>query len=88
VGEVLGGNVAEYAEKRARAFAAELLLSREHAARTYFKSDSLETAIEALSNDHEVSEQLVGWQLQNAPGVILSPDETAVLNGITGDYLS
>jgi len=87
LGEVLGGNVAEHAEKRARAFAAELLLPRRLAETIFRESVFLGAAIQQMKAQFEVSEELIGWQLRNASGLSLSPDETTILNRITGDYL-
>jgi len=86
VGEVLGGTVAEYAEKRARAFAAELLMPRSVAARHFISATSLNDAVSSLNSKFEVSEELVGWQLLNADGIVFSPDERTILSGITNKY--
>ncbi|QNU62091.1 ImmA/IrrE family metallo-endopeptidase [Vreelandella titanicae] len=66
--EVLNGNTPERLEKRARAFAAELMLPREIASNQVRNSTSLEKAITTLSQEYEVSESLVCWQIINSPG--------------------
>ena len=53
-------------EKRARAFAAELLLPREAAAQLIQKAQSLEESITQLSNTYRVSEKLVTLQIKNS----------------------
>ena len=53
-------------EKRARAFAAELLLPREAAAQVIQKTQSLEESITQLSNTYRVSEKLVTLQIKNS----------------------
>lgn len=66
VAEVLNGNSPERLEKRARAFAAELLLPREAAAQLIQKAQSLEESITQLSNTYRVSEKLVTLQIKNS----------------------
>jgi Zn-dependent peptidase ImmA (M78 family) len=85
LGEILGGRVAEHAEKRARAFAAELLLPRKIAASTFRHAESLQATIDQLKNKFQVSEELIAWQLRNASDITLSTDESTILNRITGD---
>ncbi|MFP4204105.1 MAG: ImmA/IrrE family metallo-endopeptidase [Opitutales bacterium] len=87
LGEVLGGNVAEHAEKRARAFAAELLLPRKLAEIIFRQSESLESAIQQMKEQYQVSEELIGWQLRNAAGLTLSADEATTLDRTTANYL-
>lgn len=66
VAEVLNGNSPEHLEKRARAFAAELLLPREVAALVIQKTESLQESITQLSNTYRVSEKLVTLQIKNS----------------------
>ncbi|MGE6606490.1 ImmA/IrrE family metallo-endopeptidase [Halomonas sp. NPDC076908] len=66
--EVLNGNTPERLEKRARAFAAELMLPREVVAVEVRMTTSLEKAIAKLSQEYEVSESLVCWQVINSTG--------------------
>lgn len=66
VAEVLNGNSPERLEKRARAFAAELLLPRATAAQAIQDATSLEVAVIALSNSFKVSEKLVSLQIKNS----------------------
>lgn len=55
----------EYLEKRARAFAAELLLPRELACQ-YIMNECERIDIESLARRYEVSEELAAWQIINA----------------------
>ncbi|OOC09604.1 ImmA/IrrE family metallo-endopeptidase [Thioalkalivibrio halophilus] len=66
VAEVLGGRTPEYPEKRARAFAAELLLPRDVAARAVEQSADLTEAAERLRADYRVSRELLAWQITNS----------------------
>ena len=66
VAEVLNGNSPERLEKRARAFAAELLLPRATAEAVVRSAISLETAVTELSNTFKVSEKLVSLQIKNS----------------------
>jgi len=43
-------------------------------------------AVSSLNSKFEVSEELVGWQLLNADGIVFSPDERTILSGITNKY--
>lgn len=65
-GEVLGGRVPEYAEKRARAFQAEYLLPREIAAEVVRNAASLEDAARDLQSTYRVSTELLAWQINNS----------------------
>jgi hypothetical protein len=90
VGEVLGGRVPEYAEKRARAFAAELLLPREVAASAIYTSATLTAAIAQLQQRFQVSRELTAWQMTNSGAfAALSSEEQALLSKIkrAGDWL-
>ena len=69
--EVLGGRTPEWIEKRARAFAAELLLPRRLAENSLDQVDTsdtenIERCIENLSRTFEVSRALVTHVLWNA----------------------
>jgi len=79
VAEVLGGEVDSESEKRANAFAAEALLPQVHAIEVLRNAPSLREAVETLARTHQVSRQLVAYQLHNAPGVELSEDEQVAL---------
>ena len=81
VGEVLGGRAPEYAEKRARAFAAEFLLPREATAAVIRSAATLPAAIEQLQQRFQVGRELTAWQITNS-GAILSPEEQALLSEI------
>ncbi len=90
VGEVLGGRVPEYAKKRARAFAAELLLPREVAASAIYTSATLTAAIAQLQQRFQVSRELTAWQMTNSGAfAALSSEEQALLSKIkrAGDWL-
>lgn len=77
--EVLGGEMDSESEKRANAFAAELLLPQAHAARVFRSEISLSATVEQLTRSHQVSRQLVAYQLHNAAGVQLSEEERVAL---------
>ncbi len=82
--EVLGGRTPEYAEKRARAFAAELLLPREAAADNVRKAGSLSEAIAQLQQTYHVSKALLGWQIRNSSAFHrLSLDEQSMIERMT-----
>lgn len=66
VAEVLNGNTPERLEKRARAFAAELLLPRQAVEDHVRKFSELRLAVKTLSSDYAVSEELVCWQVINS----------------------
>lgn len=66
VAEVLNGNTPERLEKRARAFAAELLLPRATAAQAIKNAANLEVVVSELSNTFKVSEKLVSLQIKNS----------------------
>ena len=82
--EVLGGRTPEYAEKRARAFAAELLLPREAAADKVRNAGSLSEAVEQLQQTYHVSKALLGWQIRNSSAFRqLSIDEQSMIERMT-----
>tara|TARA_R110001599_G_scaffold77796_2_gene211943 strand:+ start:78 stop:1472 length:1395 start_codon:yes stop_codon:yes gene_type:complete len=75
VAEVLNGNTPERLEKRARAFAAELLLPRSVAVETVRTMNSLDAAVMRLSSTYEVSMELVSWQIINSDSYVLLADD-------------
>lgn len=76
VAEVLNGRTPEALEKRARAFAAELLLPREAAAHYVRMKSQIIEAVDSLNRDYGVSKELVCWQIQNSDAYsTLSQDE-------------
>lgn len=80
VAEVLGGLTPEYVEKRARAFAAELLLPRETAAARVREAADLRLAIEQLQQEYQVSNELIKWQISNSSAFeSLSVTEQSIL---------
>jgi len=64
--EVLGGATPLRLEKRANAFAAELLLPRELAARTATQSPSIDEALYELRDAYKVSRHVAAWQIKNS----------------------
>ncbi|WP_421620823.1 ImmA/IrrE family metallo-endopeptidase [Alkalilimnicola ehrlichii] len=79
-GEVLGGRVPEYPEKRARAFAAEFLLPREAVAEEVRRHPSLPEAAHALQERHRVSAELLAWQINNSEAwVTLGENERTLI---------
>lgn len=83
VAEVLGGEVDSESEKRANAFAAELLVPQAHAIQMLRQAPDLKSAVAALTQSHRVSRQLVAYQLLNAPGGGLSEEEKVILRNYT-----
>lgn len=65
-GEVLGGRIPEYLEKRARAFAAEFLLPREAAEEAMRHRGTLEDSARYLQRTYKVSTELLAWQINNS----------------------
>lgn len=85
VAEVLNGATPERLEKRARAFAAELLLPRSIAAKYVRTAHSLKRAVEQLSADYDVSRELVCWQIHNSEAVkALTERELTLLDTLKG----
>ncbi len=78
--EVLGGRTAENVEKRARAFAAELLLPRSVAADVFlsYQGDD-QAAIEVIRKKFGVSAELLAWQVKNS-GRDVPPESLARLS--------
>jgi len=73
--EVLGGASPSRPERRANAFAAELLLPQSAAARVVQSEDSIRAALDRLCTDFGVGQQLAAWQILNGPaGEKLTPD--------------
>lgn len=66
LGDVIGGNSPPLLEKRARAFAAEFLLPRNHASRQVKESPDIEHALRTLARDFNVSEHLAANQIRNS----------------------
>jgi Zn-dependent peptidase ImmA (M78 family) len=64
--EILGGQVLPALEQRANAFAAEILLPREEAARTYRQATTLEAAVRTLVEGFDVSRQVAKAQIKNS----------------------
>jgi Zn-dependent peptidase ImmA (M78 family) len=69
--EMFGGATPVHLEKRARAFAAELLLPREVASSAVAISTSLLAAARQLQDDYGVSREIVAWQISNGTGMDL-----------------
>lgn len=85
VGEVLGGRVPVLPEKRARAFAAEFLLPRDTAAEYVRSVPTLIEAIDQLSQDFGVSEEVAAWQVWNGPArPALREEEHAIIKSRFG----
>jgi plasmid maintenance system antidote protein VapI len=86
VAEVLNGETPERLEKRARAFAAELLLPRETAANAIKDrrdTNNLKELIVRLTEIFQVSTELVCWQIQNsAVSETLSIEEKMLLKAL------
>jgi Zn-dependent peptidase ImmA (M78 family) len=86
-GEVLQGRTPEYPEKRARAFAAELLLPRAAAQRVVQESSSIEGAASVLQQRYRVSRELLVWQITNSPVYsVLNSDDLTVLDRLQAGY--
>lgn len=83
VGEVLGGRVSNYAEKRARAFAAELLIPRETASSFFKNRPTPEETVEAIRQQFRVSTEVVAWQILNYLGHTLNHDQESRLKRMT-----
>jgi len=74
--EVFGGATPLHLERRARAFAAELLLPREIARIAVARAPSLARAAKQLQHDYGVSREVIGWQVKNGAGwTSLRPEE-------------
>ena len=81
--EVLGGNVPRFAEKRANAFAAELLLPRAATEQQIYQSNDLATAIQYLEHHYQVSKELIRHQIFNSGcTTTLSPKDLRLLDSL------
>lgn len=80
VAEVLGGEIDSKSEKRANAFAAEMLLPQAQAlAALRVTVGRLDAVLQTLQQSHGVSKMLAAYQLYNAPGSLPSEDERIAL---------
>lgn len=70
-------------EKRANAFAAELLLPQAYATQVLRQAGNVKVTMETLTQSHRVSRQLAAYQLLNAPESGLSEDEKTILRNYT-----
>ena len=84
--EVLGGQVLPALEQRANAFAAEILLPRDEAARAYRQANSLEAAVQALVEGFAVSRQVAKAQIKNT-GAASGEDEAEITRALETDIL-
>lgn len=82
VAEVLGGEVDDDTEKRANAFAAEILLPRDFAVQVLQDCASIEIAVQKLSDTHMVGWQLIANHLLNTAYGMLAEDERVYLESI------
>ncbi len=81
VAEVLGGRVSEEIEARARAFAAELLLPAEAAAREVARTSEIKSVVSNLVERFRVSQALTAWQVRNS-GARITANERAYLRSL------
>lgn len=82
--DVISGSSGEPYEKRARAFAAELLLPREVAAGIYQRSTSIREAIQRLTLHYQVGKELAAWQLRNSQvATSFSPEDRSYIKSLT-----
>jgi Zn-dependent peptidase ImmA (M78 family) len=82
--EVLHGLAPTRIERRARAFAAELLLPRSHAARVVRRSATVADAVATLRSESGGSQELIAWQIRNS-GVALSEEALSILRSLVSD---
>lgn len=85
--EIFGkrARIQETVEQRANAFAAELLLPRETAARYFRNAESLKATLQQLRDAFGVSDQVAGWQLRNSSArTSFTPAEEAELEARLG----
>jgi len=68
--EVLGGRTSPIAERRARAFAAELLLPRSVAGPAFLASQAPRDVLRQLSGRYQVSNEIIAWQARNSGAVL------------------
>lgn len=85
--DVLGGRVSQPAERRANAFAAELLLPRDRAGREAAHAENIESAIRSLSQRFGVSFELAAWQVRNS-NVNLSAEDISSLKRWVRDLVA
>jgi Zn-dependent peptidase ImmA (M78 family) len=78
--DVVGGHVPETVEKRARAFAAELLAPRQVVGEILAASGNPSATLAKLCERYEASEELVAWQARNS-GVPLPESVMELLRG-------
>jgi Zn-dependent peptidase ImmA (M78 family) len=81
--EVLGGRVPEVPEKRANAFAAELLLPRRLAVEALEDDTGIQQGVRRTANSFGVSDELVAWQILNHPSVELTAQQNRFLRSLT-----
>jgi len=74
VAEVLGGEVDLTAERRANAFAAEMLLPQSYVKTVCARSSDILHNLQMLCQTHEVGKQLAAWQILNSD-ILLSGTE-------------
>ena len=79
VAEVLGGEVDPECEKRANAFAAELLVPQSWVRSVFEKTENIEVCIEELGKSHGVGKTLAAWQIRNCKGLRLDEDNRIIL---------
>lgn len=77
--EALGGDVPEIPEQRANAFAAELLLPQDRARKIWSESDSVDSALAALSERYHVSFEVAAWQVLKSTPDISVQDKNVLL---------
>lgn len=83
VAEVLGGDVDTESEKRANAFAAEVLLPQEYAAAIWRNTTAPHQVVRQLADSHGVSFALAAHQLLNAQGVNMTEEERVIVRAFT-----
>jgi hypothetical protein len=82
--EVLGGRVSEVVEKRARAFAAEILMARSFAGAQFSPlttEDDADATMRLLARTFRVSNEVIAWQVRNS-GSPLHADVRAYLRAV------
>jgi len=70
---VVGGHVPEIVEKRARAFAAELLVPRLVVGEAFRNSTEPATTLLKLVQQFDASEELIAWQARNSEILLSEP---------------
>jgi len=71
--DVVGGHVPEIVEKRARAFAAELLVPRLVVGEAFRNSTEPATTLLKLVQQFDASEELIAWQARNSEILLSEP---------------